>query len=114
MDRTDRLNALTTAANERVLILDGPMGTQIQTFDLTEEDFRGTRFSDWNSPLKGNNDLLNLTQPDILTQIHRRYIDAGADLIETNTFSATTIAMADYGMQTFAAEIATAGARLAR
>lgn len=114
MTRQDRLAALTKAADERVLVLDGAMGTQIQTFKLEEDDFRGSRFGDWEKSLKGNNDLLNLTKPDIIETIHGRYAAAGADLIETNTFSATTIAMADYGMEALAAEIAEEGARLAR
>ncbi len=114
MDRTSRITALEAAAETRILILDGAMGTQIQGFGFAEADFRGERFADWGSPLKGNNDLLNLTRPDAIREIHGRYIKAGADLIETNTFSATTIAMADYGMQAEAPEIAAEGARLAR
>lgn len=114
MTREDRLKALEALASQRVLILDGAMGTQIQSFQLTEDDFRGARFADWAYPLRGNNDLLNLTRPDVIATIHERYIDAGADFIETNTFSATTIAMADYHMETLADEIAAEGARLAR
>ena len=107
----DRLSAI---AEERILILVGAMGTQIQGFGFDEGDFRGERFTEWDQPLKGNNDLLNLTQPDAIRQIHERYIAAGADLIEANTFSATAIAMADYGMEALANEIAQEGARLAR
>jgi len=114
MDRKSRIAALEAEAGRRILILDGAMGTQIQGFGLGEEAFRGTRFADWPSPLKGNNDLLNLTRPETIGEIHGRFIAAGADLIETNTFSATTIAMADYGMQAEAPEIAAEGARLAR
>jgi 5-methyltetrahydrofolate--homocysteine methyltransferase len=114
MDRTSRLAAFDQLANERILVLDGAMGTQIQGYKLTEEDFCGHRFSHWPVPLKGNNDLLNLTRPDVIAAIHRAYIDAGADFIETNTFSATTIAMADYRMESIAAEIAREGARIAR
>ncbi len=114
MQLTDTLAALAREAETRILILDGAMGTQIQGFKFSEEDFRGERFADWGSSLKGNNDLLNLTQPDAIRTIHQRYIAAGADLIETNTFSATTIAMADYGMEGLADEIAAEGARLAR
>lgn len=114
MSRTNRLISLEDAAAKRILILDGAMGTEIQGFSLQEEDFEGDRFKNWSVPLKGNNDLLNLTRPGIIKDIHRRYIDAGADLIETNTFSATTIAMADYKMEHLAAEIAREGARLAR
>ncbi|MEL7130604.1 MAG: homocysteine S-methyltransferase family protein [Pseudomonadota bacterium] len=112
--RSDRISELTRTADKRLLVLDGAMGTQIQQLKLSEADFRGDRFTDWAVPLKGNNDLLNLTRGDDIRDIHRRYIEAGADLIETNTFSATTIAMADYGMEGLAAEIAREGARLAR
>ncbi|MEO0466321.1 MAG: homocysteine S-methyltransferase family protein [Pseudomonadota bacterium] len=108
------LEQLSAEAERRVLILDGAMGTQIQGFDFDEAAFRGERFADWGRPLKGNNDLLNLTQPGAIRAIHERYIEAGADLIETNTFSATTIAMADYGMEAEADDIAAEGARLAR
>lgn len=114
MTRQNRLDALQSAVESRILILDGAMGTQIQGFELTEEGFRGDRFVDWEIPLKGNNDLLNLTRPDVISEIHKRYIKAGADLIETNTFSATTIAMADYKMEAISVEIAAEGARLAR
>ncbi len=114
MSRTARLSALEAESAQRILILDGAMGTQIQDFDLTEADFQAARFHNWPVPLKGNNDLLNLTRPDIIKTIHRRYIDAGADLFETNTFSATRIAMADYQMEAIASEIAYEGARLAR
>jgi len=114
MSRINRLSALEDLAASRILILDGAMGTQIQGFGLEEADFEGDRFKDWKVPLKGNNDLLNLTRPEIIKKIHRRYIDSGADLFETNTFSATTIAMADYKMEHLAAEIGREGARLAR
>ncbi|MBY9067915.1 homocysteine S-methyltransferase family protein [Hyphomonas sp. WL0036] len=114
MNTNERFQALEALANERILVLDGAMGTQIQTYKLTEEDFRGERFGDWPIPLKGNNDLLNLTRPDVIAAIHRKYIDAGADFLETNTFSATVIAMADYKMEELAAEIAREGARIAR
>ncbi|RIJ24545.1 5-methyltetrahydrofolate--homocysteine methyltransferase [Henriciella barbarensis] len=101
-------------AQSAVLILDGAMGTMLQKYTFSEEQFRGERFADWKSPVQGNNDLLNLTQPDAVRAIHTKFIEAGADLIETNTFSATTIAQGDYHMQDIAAEIAAAGARLAR
>lgn len=114
MNTRDRFKALEALAQSRILVLDGAMGTQIQGYKLTEEDFRGRRFNDWPVPLKGNNDLLNLTRPDVIGAIHRAYIDAGADFVETNTFSATTIAMADYKMEALAAEIASEGARIAR
>lgn len=112
--RKTRFEALDEAASKRILILDGAMGTAIQDYSLVEADFEGERFKAWEIPLKGNNDLLNLTRPDLIKTIHRRYIDAGADMFETNTFSATTIAMADYKMEHLAAEIAREGAKLAR
>lgn len=114
MDVKTRISKLEAEAAKRILILDGAMGTMIQTYALTEEDFRGQRFADWGSPLRGNNDLLNLTRPDIIAAIHKQYYDAGADFVETNTFSATTIAMADYRMEALADEIAAEGARIAR
>ena len=114
MSRKHRFAALEALALDRILILDGGMGTQIQDFKLEEADFEGSRFAGWEIPLKGNNDLLNITRPDVIAAIHRQYIDAGADLIETKTFSATTIAMADYKMEHLAAEIAREGAKLAR
>lgn len=98
----------------RILILDGAMGTMIQGYKLEEADYRGERFKDWHTDVKGNNDLLVLTQPHIIKQIHTDYLLAGADIIETNTFNATTIAMADYDMQSLSAEINREGARLAR
>ena len=100
--------------NERILIIDGAMGTMIQQHKLKEADYRGERFKDWPSDLKGNNDLLSVTQPQIITDIHRQYLDAGADIIETNTFSSTTIAMADYNMQSLAYELNVAGAKCAK
>ncbi|HRK67602.1 MAG TPA: homocysteine S-methyltransferase family protein, partial [Hyphomonas sp.] len=93
MNRKERFERLEAEAAKRILVLDGAMGTMIQRWKLTEEDFRGQRFADWASPLKGNNDLLNLTRPDVIRTIHDQYIEAGSDFIETNTFSATTIAM---------------------
>lgn len=100
--------------NERILIIDGAMGTMIQRHRLTEEDYRGERFKDWRSDVKGNNDLLNITRPDIITGIHKQYLDAGADIIETNTFSSTAIAMADYEMQSLAYELNVAAAGCAK
>ncbi len=114
MNREQRLEKITKIANERILILDGAMGTELQTFKLTEEDFRGEQFKDVDRFLKGNNDLLNLTKPETVQEVHRRYFNAGADIAETNTFSATTIAQADYKLESLAAEIAREGARLAR
>ncbi|MBY6186444.1 methionine synthase [Marinobacter hydrocarbonoclasticus] len=98
----------------RILILDGAMGTMIQGYQLEEADYRGERFADWPSPLKGNNDLLSLTQPDIIHAIHTAYLEAGADIIETNTFNSTTVAMADYDMASLSKEINFESARLAR
>jgi 5-methyltetrahydrofolate--homocysteine methyltransferase len=114
MTRDERIAALKKAASERILILDGAMGTMIQRHKLAEADYRGERFKDWPSDLKGNNDLLVLTQPDIIKGIHEAYLEAGADIIETNTFNAQAISMADYGMESLAYEINVAAARLAR
>lgn len=99
---------------DRILVLDGAMGTMIQRYNLTEEDFRKGWFEDHQSPLKGNNDLLVLTRPDIIREIHDAYLEAGADIIETNTFSGTTIAQADYGLQKAAYDINYYGAKVAR
>ncbi len=99
---------------ERILILDGAMGTMIQGYHLTEQDFRGNRFADTPGQMKGNNDVLNLTRPDVIRDIHRRYLEAGADMIETNTFSSQRISQADYHLQADSAEMARMGARLAR
>ena len=99
---------------ERILILDGAMGTMLQKQKLEEGDFRGERFADWPSPLKGNNDLLVLTKPDAVTKVHDAFLDAGADFIETNSFNATSISQADYGMEALAPEIARAAAEVAR
>ncbi|MDC0611769.1 methionine synthase [Vibrio sp.] len=99
---------------ERILLIDGGMGTMIQGYKLEEEDYRGKRFSDWHCDLKGNNDLLVLTQPSLIKEIHCAYLEAGADILETNTFNSTTIAMADYDMQSLSAEINYEAAKLAR
>ena len=99
---------------ERILILNGAMGTMIQRYNFTEEDYRGERFKDWESPLKGNNDLLSLTQPEAIEEIHRKYLLAGADIIETNTFSGTTIAMADYQMEDLVYELNYESAKIAK
>ncbi|MGL5358301.1 MAG: homocysteine S-methyltransferase family protein, partial [Shewanella sp.] len=109
-----RLADIRQQLSKRILILDGAMGTMIQGYKLEEADYRGERFKDWHTDVKGNNDLLVLTQPHIIKQIHTDYLLAGADIIETNTFNATTIAMADYDMQSLSAEINREGARLAR
>ena len=102
------------ALQERILVIDGAMGTMIQRHKLTEADYRGTRFANWHSDVKGNNDLLCITQPAIITGIHLQYLEAGADIIETNTFSSTSIAMADYDMQELAYELNVAAAKCVR
>jgi 5-methyltetrahydrofolate--homocysteine methyltransferase len=99
---------------QRIVILDGAMGTMIQRYQLTEADFRGARFADHPKDLKGNNDLLQLTRPDVIREIHAQYLEAGADIVETNTFGATSIAQDDYGLGAFARELNVAAARLAR
>jgi 5-methyltetrahydrofolate--homocysteine methyltransferase len=99
---------------ERILIIDGAMGTMIQRHKLEEKDYRGERFKNWHKDVKGNNDLLSITQPKIIEGIHNQYLEAGADIIETNTFSSTVIAQADYDMQVFALEMNIAAARCAR
>src|SRR5690606_7107309 len=99
---------------ERILIIDGAMGTMIQRHTLTEADFRGEKFKDHAFPLKGNNDVLSITRPDIIKDIHRMYLEAGADIIETNTFSATTIAQADYHLEPFVYELNFQSAKIAR
>src|SRR5678810_425077 len=98
--------------SERILLLDGAMGTMIQRARLAEEDYRGARFRDWPRELRGNNDLLCLTQPALIQDIHAQYLDAGADIIETNTFNSTAIAMADYGMQEHVHELNLRGAQI--
>ncbi|MBV1694533.1 MAG: homocysteine S-methyltransferase family protein [Hyphomicrobiales bacterium] len=112
--RSERIKALHQAARERILIIDGAMGTEIQNYKLDEAGYRGERFRAWNRDVKGNNDLLVLSQPHIISDIHRAYIAAGADLIETNTFNAQTVSLADYGMESLALEMNLAAARLAR
>ncbi len=99
---------------ERILVIDGAMGTMIQRHKLQESDYRGERFKDWHVDVKGNNDLLCITKPDIIIGIHKQYLEAGADIIETNTFSSTAIAMADYEMQSLAYELNVAAAKCAR
>ena len=103
-----------TALKERILIIDGAMGTMIQRHKLTEADYRGARFANWSSDLKGNNDLLCITQPDIIKNIHLQYLEAGADIIETNTFNAQAVSMADYNMSDLAFEINIAAVQCAR
>lgn len=114
LDRNVRLQALQQALKERILILDGGMGTMIQSYKLEESDYRGERFADWPQDLKGNNDLLILTRPDAISAIEKAYFDAGADIVETNTFNATRVSQADYGMEALVYELNVEGARLAR
>jgi 5-methyltetrahydrofolate--homocysteine methyltransferase len=114
MNREQRLAALAAALKRRIVVLDGAMGTMIQKHRLEEADYRGERFRDWPRDLKGNNDLLNLTQPDLIRGIHQLYLEAGADIIETNTFNSNRVSLTDYGQQAFAREFNVAGARLAR
>ncbi|AJI95145.1 methionine synthase [Yersinia ruckeri] len=111
---TNRVEKLHQQLAERILVLDGGMGTMIQSYRLEEADYRGARFADWPSDLKGNNDLLVLSKPEVITAIHNAYLEVGADILETNTFNSTTIAMADYQMESLSAEINYEAARLAR
>src|SRR4029079_1208225 len=110
-DRTSQFLAL---LKERIVILDGAMGTMIQGYRLSEADYRGKRFADHAHDLKGNNDLLVLTRPDVIREIHDQYFAAGADVIETNTFNSTSIAQADYHLQSIVGELNREAARLAR
>ena len=100
--------------NERIVVLDGAMGTMIQGYELGEEDFRGDRFADHHEDLKGANDLLVLTRPDVIREIHEQFLEAGADIIETNTFNAQAISLADYDLEELAYEMNVAAARIAR
>jgi 5-methyltetrahydrofolate--homocysteine methyltransferase len=113
-DRHARLTALHEALKSRILILDGGMGTMIQSYRLEEGDYRGERFADWPTDVKGNNDLLLLSRPDVIAEIEAAYLDAGADILETNTFNATQVSQADYGMEALAYELNVEGARVAR
>ncbi|MFT5752614.1 MAG: 5-methyltetrahydrofolate--homocysteine methyltransferase, partial [Dokdonia sp.] len=105
---------LKRALRQRILVLDGAMGTMLQAYKFTEEDFRGVRFANFHIPLKGNNDLLSITQPDAIAEVHRKYFAAGADIVETNTFSSTTIAMADYALEDVVYELNYASAKIAK
>ncbi|WP_035334644.1 homocysteine S-methyltransferase family protein [Dokdonia sp. PRO95] len=106
--------AITNALKERILVLDGAMGTMLQAYNFSEEDFRGERFKDFHRSVKGNNDLLSLTQPAAIAEVHRKYFEAGADIVETNTFSSTTIAMADYEMEEYVYDLNYASAKIAK
>jgi 5-methyltetrahydrofolate--homocysteine methyltransferase len=110
----DKANQLKQLLEERIVIIDGAMGTMIQRYQLQEADYRGERFKDWKSDVKGNNDLLCLTQPNIIQEIHEQYLKAGADIIETNTFNAQAISLEDYKMQSLAYEINVAAAKIAQ
>ncbi|WP_435578192.1 homocysteine S-methyltransferase family protein [Gilvibacter sp.] len=99
---------------KRVLVLDGAMGTMLQRYNFSEEDFRGERFKDYSIPLKGNNDLLSITQPEAIAEVHHKFLDAGADIIQTNTFSGTTVAMADYQMEDLVYELNFESAKIAK
>ena len=99
---------------ERILVLDGAMGTMLQAYKFSEEDFRGSEFKDWKLSVKGNNDMLSITQPDAIKEVHRQYFEAGADIIETNTFSSTTIAMADYEMEEYVYQLNYQSAKIAK
>ena len=114
MDRNARISALKEIATRRILVLDGAMGTMIQALKLDEDGYRGARLKDHPSELKGDNDLLNLTRPDAIQKIHEQYLEAGADIIETNTFNATTVSQADYGLEAIARELNRTGAEIAR
>ena len=106
--------ALVKALKERILVLDGAMGTMLQAYNFSEKDFRGERFKDFHRSVKGNNDLLSLTQPAAIAEVHRKYFEAGADIVETNTFSSTTIAMADYEMEEYVYDLNYASAKIAK
>ena len=108
------MNSIIGELNSRILVLDGAMGTMIQTYKLEEEDYRGDKFKDHDIPLKGNNDLLSITKPELIKEIHRGYLNAGADIIETNTFSSTSIAMKDYGLENEVYELNYESAKIAK
>ena len=108
------MNTLEKIIKEKILILDGAMGTMIQEYNFSEEDYRGEKFKDFHISVKGNNDMLSITQPEAIKEIHRKYLEAGADIIETNTFSSTTIAMADYEMEDFVYELNFESAKIAK
>ena len=108
------MKSLYDVIKERILVLDGAMGTMIQAYNLKEEDFRGERFKNYSSSLKGNNDLLSITQPRIISEIHKKYLDSGADILETNTFSSNSISMADYNMEDLVYELNFESAKIAK
>src|SRR6202171_4779044 len=112
--RPARLGALDRALKQRILVLDGAMGTMVQRYGLTEGEFRGERFKDHPKDLRGNNDLLTITRPQVIREIHSQYLDAGADILETNTFNSTSISQADYKLESLVEELNFAAAKLAR
>ncbi|MGI9220214.1 MAG: methionine synthase [Woeseiaceae bacterium] len=114
MERQQRIATLFESLQQRILLLDGAMGTMIQSYELTEEHYRGDRFADWPSDLRGNNDLLSLTRPQVIREIHQQFLEAGADILETNTFNANAPSMGDYGMESLVPELNLAAAHLAR
>jgi 5-methyltetrahydrofolate--homocysteine methyltransferase len=114
MNREERIKSLFALLERRIVLLDGAMGTMIQSYGLGEDDYRGERFADWESDLKGNNDLLSITRPQVIREIHTGFLEAGADIIETNTFNSNAPSMADYGMESLVSELNLAAARLAR
>src|SRR5210317_558516 len=114
MNREERIKSLFALLERRIVLLDGAMGTMIQGYGLSEDDYRGERFADWPSDLKGNNDLLSLTRPQVIREIHSGFLEAGADIVETNTFNSNAPSMADYGMQDFVYELNFSAAQIAR
>jgi len=114
MQREQRVTELKKLLTQRILLLDGAMGTMIQSYRLAEEDYRGARFLDWNRDLKGNNDLLSITRPELIQDIHRQFLEAGADIIETNTFNSNAPSMGDYGMESLVADLNRSAAHIAR
>ena len=114
MLRPERIREFRRLLGERILVLDGAMGTMIQSYRLGEADYRGERFRDWPRDLKGNNDLLTLTRPEVIGEIHRRYLEAGADIVETNTFNSNAPSQADYGIEALVRELNLAAAQIAR
>ncbi|MFT5215575.1 MAG: 5-methyltetrahydrofolate--homocysteine methyltransferase [Glaciecola sp.] len=108
------MSSIKQEIKKRILVLDGAMGTMLQQYNFTEEDFRGERFKNYPSSLKGNNDLLSITQPEAIAEVHRKYFEAGADIVETNTFSGTTIAMADYNLEDLVYELNYESAKIAK
>ena len=109
-----KMEDIRTILQHKILVLDGAMGTMIQQYKFTEEDYRGEKFKDFHISVKGNNDMLSITQPKAIKEIHAKYLEAGADIIETNTFSSTTVAMADYEMEDFVYELNYQSAKIAK